>query len=681
MQERSLADPISVLKGAGPKRVVALNKLGVNTIEDLLTFYPFRYDDLSTKRLDELADQEKATIKGTVASQPVVARFGRKKSRLNFRLLVDQAVLMVTFFNQPYLASRLEIGLEVGVYGKYDVKRQQITGMKLFSAADPDDFAGIYRASKEIRPNTVKQFVQEAYQEYQGLLVDVVPRPIQQKYRLEPLAQQVHDMHFPATKQAADLARRSAIFEEFFRYQAGLQFMKKKQHHELGTVINYDNSQLKDFIAALPFELTPAQKKVVNEICSDLHHPVQMNRLLQGDVGSGKTVVAAIAIYAAITAGYQCALMAPTEILAEQHADKLSRLFAPWNVNVALLTSSNPSKAAGKRELYQHLAAGDIQLVVGTHALIQADVVFQNLGLVVTDEQHRFGVEQRKLLRLKGKEPDVLAMTATPIPRTLAITTYGEMDVSVIDQLPRDRKPIETKWYSKKQINAAVSFLFEQIKNGAQAFIVSPLIEESEMLEAQNAREVFAKMSALFEPNYHVGLLHGQLKSSEKEQVMQDFKQQKYAVLVATTVVEVGIDIPNATVMLILDAERFGLAQLHQLRGRVGRGSRQSYCLLVSDPKNDYGKARMETMVQTNDGFLIAQKDLELRGPGEVLGSKQAGMPDFKVGDPVENLNILQYAQQEAHNVISAPNFDQDPSNAGLISYLRRSVLDRNGLD
>ena len=681
MPEGRLSDPISVLKGAGPKRITALNKLGINTIEDLLTFYPFRYDDLRARELTELADQEKATIKGTVASQPVVVRFGRKKSRLNFRLVVDQAVLMVTFFNQPYLAARLEIGSQIGVYGKYDVKRQKITGMKLFTATDPSDFAGIYRSSKEIRPNTIKQFVQEAFGIYHSLLVDIVPQSIRTKYRLETRKQMVHDMHFPANKKAADLARRSAIFEEFFRYQAGLQFIKKKDRHSSGQLVSYQNDKVKQFIAALPFSLTSAQKKVVNEICSDMHHAIHMNRLLQGDVGSGKTVVAAIAMYAAVTAGFQCALMAPTEILAEQHADKLSRLFAPLNVNVGLLTSSSVSNAARKRELLKQLANGEINIIVGTHASTQDDVVFLKLGLVITDEQHRFGVGQRKILRLKGNLPDVLAMTATPIPRTLAITAYGEMDVSVIDELPKDRKPIKTKWYSKRQINDAIQLLTQQISQGAQAFVVSPLIEESEIMELQNAGEVYQKMSSFFEPKYHVALLHGQLKGPEKDRIMRDFKEEKYAVLVATTVVEVGIDVPNATVMLILDADRFGLAQLHQLRGRVSRGSRQSFCLLVADPKNDYGQERMKTMEATNDGFVIAQKDLELRGPGEVLGSKQSGMPDFKVGDPVENLNILQVAQQEAHKVINDRNFAKDPENAGLIEFLKRSVLQKSAFD
>ncbi|WP_301009536.1 ATP-dependent DNA helicase RecG, partial [Ligilactobacillus agilis] len=422
------------------------------------------------------------------------------------------------------------------------------------------------------------------------------------------------------------------------------------------------------------FELTAAQKRVVNEICADMRRPAHMNRLLQGDVGSGKTIIAAIAMYAAVTAGYQATLMAPTEILAQQHADKLADLFEPLGVNVALLTSTTSNKAKLRQELLAHLAKGEIDILIGTHALIQADVEFAKLGLVVTDEQHRFGVNQRKDLRQKGAKPDVLAMTATPIPRTLALTAYGEMDVSIIDELPAGRKPIKTSWVRKKQLKELWGFVAQQLELGSQAYVISPLIEESEAIDLQNAKEVYANLAQLFKDRFRVGILHGQMKAAEKEAIMAAFKKHELDLLVSTTVIEVGVDVPNATVMVILDADRFGLAQLHQLRGRVGRGSKASYCLLVADPKTDYGKARMETMVQTNDGFIIAQKDLELRGPGDVLGSKQAGIPDFRVGDPIADLKILQIAQMEAQQVLAAPDFLTNPENAGLIQYLHQKV-------
>ena len=595
--------------------------------------------------------------------------------------MVEHDVVLVTFFNQPYLKRQIVSGQELIIFGKYNAKRQSLTAMKLMPRQKTDDFSGIYRASKEIKPAVIKSLVTEAYELYKDLLVDVVPVTLRTKYRLEKRQQIIHDMHFPTTARAANLARRSAIFEEFFLFQAGIQLMKKLDHKDSGVVLKYDNTKLREFIKTLPFELTNAQKRVVNEICAGMHSPYHMNRLLQGDVGSGKTIIAAIAMYAAVTAGYQAALMAPTEILAQQHAEKIANLFEPLGVNVALLTSSTASKVKVRRDLLTHLAKGEIDILIGTHALIQADVEFSKLGLVITDEQHRFGVEQRKILRSKGLKPDVLAMTATPIPRTLALTSYGEMDVSIIDELPKGRQPIKTSWVKPKQTKDLWRFVTTQLQTGSQAYVISPLIEESEAIDLQNAKEVYERLQTYFGKNYRIGLLHGQMKANEKEAVMTAFKQHELDLLVSTTVIEVGVDVPNATVMVILDADRFGLAQLHQLRGRVGRGSKASYCLLVADPKSDYGKARMETMVQTNDGFIIAQKDLELRGPGDVLGSKQSGIPEFKVGDPVADLKILQIAQVEAHQVIFADNLTTTPENAGLLQYLRPKLNLNQGFD
>lgn len=680
-RQKRLSDPITALKGVGPKKAIALNKLGINTVEDLLNDYPFRYDDLAVKELSEVSDQEKITLKGTVASEPALVRFGRKKTRLNFRLLVENQVIMVTFFNQPYLKSKVQLGNSIAVYGRYNALRQSFTGMKIIPVGQQNDFTGVYRASKEINANQIKKLVEVAFNEYSDLIVDIVPTSIRNKYRLENRKQMVHDMHFPQNNQQANLARRSAIFEEFFRFQVGLQKLKKDDKKNQGIVIQYDNQKLKKFIAELPFELTNGQKRVVNEICRDLREPIRMNRLLQGDVGSGKTIVAAIAMYAAVTAGYQTALMAPTEILAQQHAEKLSKLFASFNVNVGLMTGTTVSKITARREMLKHLKNNDIQIVVGTHALIQDDVEFNNLGLVITDEQHRFGVNQRKILRQKGNNPDVLAMTATPIPRTLAITSYGEMDVSIIDELPKGRRPVETKWIKPKQTNDVLKFIRQQLDDGAQAYVVSPLIEESEMLDLQNAQEVYEQLQQYFGNKYRIGLLHGKLKTNEKEVVMQKFKEHQYDVLVSTTVVEVGVDVPNASTMMILNADRFGLAQLHQLRGRVGRGSRKSYCFLIADPSSDYGKERMKTMVNTVDGFVIAQRDLELRGPGDVLGTAQAGLPEFKVGDPVRDLKILQIAQQEAAAIINDPQMESKQENQELIKYLNRRVDFKTNLD
>lgn len=673
---KSLQDKVSNLSGIGPKKELALKALGIETIEDLLCYYPFRYEDMATKEVSELADGQKAVIQGVVATAPVVVRFGRAKNRLNFKLLAGHDVIQITFFGQAYLKDRVQPGSDVAVYGKYDTVRQSMTGMKLFSnGGSQEDIAGIYRASKEIKAQTIKQLVKKAYEEYQDVIEEIVPESTRRKFRLLNRKEMIHDMHFPKTTQEFEIARRSAIFDEFFKYEARLALLKKLDRNDAGLLIKYDNSMLKRFISALPFELTNAQKRVVNEICKDMHRPLHMNRLLQGDVGSGKTVIAAIAMYAAVTAGFQAALMAPTEILAQQHAKKLSDLFQDFGVSVCLLTGTEASKTKVKHDILERLANKEIDILVGTHALIQDPVIFKKLGLVVTDEQHRFGVNQRKALREKGENPDVLAMTATPIPRTLAITTYGEMDVSVINELPKGRKPIKTSWVKQNQMNATLDFLERQLKDGSQAYVVSPLIEESEAVDLKNAQEVFEKLEKRYAPCYKVGLLHGRMKSDEKDEIMKDFKEGKYDILVSTTVVEVGVDVPNATVMVILDADRFGLAQLHQLRGRVGRGSKASYCILCADPKTDYGKERMQTMVETTDGFVISQKDLELRGPGEVLGSRQSGLPDFRIGDPVANFNTLQAAMEEARAIILDENFEYRAENAGLIRYLRAAVL------
>jgi len=673
---KSLQDKVSNLSGIGPKKELALKALWIETIEDLLCYYPFRYEDMATKEVSELADGQKAVIQGVVATAPVVVRFGRAKNRLNFKLLAGHDVIQITFFGQAYLKDRVQPGSDVAVYGKYDTVRQSMTGMKLFSnGGSQEDIAGIYRASKEIKAQTIKQLVKKAYEEYQDVIEEIVPESTRRKFRLLNRKEMIHDMHFPKTTQEFEIARRSAIFDEFFKYEARLALLKKLDRNDAGLLIKYDNSMLKRFISALPFELTNAQKRVVNEICKDMHRPLHMNRLLQGDVGSGKTVIAAIAMYAAVTAGFQAALMAPTEILAQQHAKKLSDLFQDFGVSVCLLTGTEASKTKVKHDILERLANKEIDILVGTHALIQDPVIFKKLGLVVTDEQHRFGVNQRKALREKGENPDVLAMTATPIPRTLAITTYGEMDVSVINELPKGRKPIRTSWVKQNQMNATFDFVERQLKDGSQAYVVSPLIEESEAVDLKNAQEVFEKLEKRYAPYYKVGLLHGRMKSDEKDEIMKDFKEGKYDILVSTTVIEVGVDVPNATVMVILDADRFGLAQLHQLRGRVGRGSKASYCILCADPKTDYGKERMQTMVETTDGFVISQKDLELRGPGEVLGSRQSGLPDFRIGDPVANFNTLQAAMEEARAIILDENFEYRAENAGLIRYLRAAVL------
>lgn len=667
---KRITDPITVLAGVGPKKAETLAQLGVTTMKDLLTYFPFRYDDIQEKALEEILDQEKVVLKGTVIADPVVSYYGYRKNRLSFRIMQERAVVNVTFFNQPYLKNKINNGESLAVYGKWDAKRKTLMGMKIIASQEEgQDFSPIYHVNKNVRQKTLVDLIKIGFEQYGDLLTEWLPEKLIEKYQLMRRPTAAFQMHFPESTAQSQLARRRLIFEEFFEFQMRLQQLRY-QERELGEgqTILYDVTKLKAFTHSLPFELTGAQKKVTNDICRDLRSPKNMLRLLQGDVGSGKTVVAAIVLYAAVTAGRQGALMVPTEILAEQHLESLLGLFKETDVTIRLLTGS--TKVKERREILADLAAGNIDIIVGTHALIQKDVDFNSLGLVITDEQHRFGVNQRKILREKGANPDVLFMTATPIPRTLAITAYGEMDVSVIDELPAGRIPIDTRWIRPPQLDVVLEWLHKELAAGHQAYVICPLIDESETLDVKNATEIYEKLSAFYGPTYQVGLLHGKMKPAEKDEMMQEFKENKCQILVSTTVIEVGVNVPNATAMLIMDADRFGLAQLHQLRGRVGRGRYASHCILVAEPKNDMGKERMKIMTETNDGFVLSQKDLEMRGPGEVFGSRQSGLPQFAIGDLISDFPIMEAARQEVADLWSGPEWWSQPENDQMKAYL-----------
>lgn len=671
----TLQESVSVLPGVGPKRAQNLAELGILTIEDLLSYYPFRYEDIQEKNLLEINDQEKVTLKGVVVSAPVLNRFGYKKSRLQFRMMQDHAVFTVSFFNQPYLKDKAEVGEEIAVYGKWDAKRKSLTGMKILGGKQTEDFAPIYHVSKSVRQSTLVELIKVGFEKYGAEIPENLPVYLLEKYRLISRQKAMYAMHFPRNPEESHQAKRRVVFEEFFLFQMRMQGLKNSERSEKnGIAIRYDVQRLKQFTQSLPFELTDAQKRVTNEICYDLRSKNHMQRLLQGDVGSGKTVVAAIALYAAMTAGFQGALMVPTEILAQQHLESLTQLFDPLEVSIALLTGS--TKARERKVILEALANGEIDVIVGTHALIQDNVQFANLGLVITDEQHRFGVNQRKVLREKGLHPDVLFMTATPIPRTLAITAYGEMDVSIIDQMPAGRIPVKTSWIKPKQLEHTLDWARQELQQGHQIYVICPLIEESEALDVQNATEIYEQLKDFYAPDYQVSLLHGKMKNAEKEAIMEEFKDNQSQILVSTTVIEVGVNVPNATVMFIMDAERFGLAQLHQLRGRVGRGSEASYCILVASPKNELGKERMKIMTETNNGFVLSEKDLELRGPGEVFGFRQSGLPQFIIADLVNDANVLEVARQEAADIWKVENWQHQlefspldqvilPTNAG----------------
>ncbi|MCB5954893.1 ATP-dependent DNA helicase RecG [Enterococcus sp. CWB-B31] len=668
---KKLTDPLYTLSGVGPKRAEVFGELGIDTVKDLLTYYPFRYEDIQEKEIEDIQDQEKVTLKGTVVSEAVLNRFGYKKSRLNFRIMQGHAVINVSFFNQPYLKDKVVLSEDIAVYGKWDAKRKSLNGMKILGAKnDGEEFAPIYHVNKRVRQSSLVQLIRTGFEEYGCLVEENLPQELLEKYRLMDRPTAMFAMHFPKNPEESHQAKRRVVFEEFLFFQLKIQGLKRQEKAEKnGIAIQYDVQRLKGFTKKLPFELTQAQKKVTNEICRDLMSPQHMQRLLQGDVGSGKTVVAAIALYAVMTAGFQGALMVPTEILAQQHMESLQLLFDPLEVQTALLTGS--TKAKERREILEQLASGEIDVVIGTHALIQEDVVFKRLGLVITDEQHRFGVNQRRILREKGQHPDVLFMTATPIPRTLAITAFGEMDVSIIDEMPAGRIPIETRWIRPPQLDTVLEWMQKELARGHQAYVICPLIEESEALDVKNATEIFEHMQDAFSPAYQVGLLHGKMKNQEKDEIMQRFKENELQLLVSTTVIEVGVNVPNATIMLIMDADRFGLAQLHQLRGRVGRGSEASYCILVANPKNEMGIERMKIMTETNNGFILSEKDLELRGSGEVFGVRQSGLPEFVVGDIITDFNVLEVAREEASTIWKKKQWWVLPDYQGLAEEIQ----------
>ena len=653
----NLHQALTALPGVGPKSAEKFKKLGLESLQDLLLYFPFRYEDFKSKNVLDLEDGEKAVISGIVATPANVQYYGYKRNRLRFTIKQGEVAIAVNFFNQPYLADKIELGATVAIFGKWDKAKASLTGMKVLAQVE-DDLQPVYRVAQGISQASLIKLIKLAFdQGLDQLLEENLPPILLERYQLLGRTQAVRAMHFPKDLAEYKQALRRVKFEELFYFQMQLQVLKHETKDvSQGLAIPWQEKMLAQKKAALPFSLTEAQERSLEEILSDLQTPAHMNRLLQGDVGSGKTVVAGLAMYAAYTAGYQSALMVPTEILAEQHLDSLTQLFS--ELNLALLTGG--MKAAERRETLAAIESGEVDMVVGTHALIQEGVVYHRLGLVIIDEQHRFGVDQRRILREKGNNPDVLMMTATPIPRTLAITAFGDMDVSIIDQMPAGRKPIITRWVKHEQLEVVLDWMKKELAKGAQVYFISPLIEESEALDLKNAIALEEELKAYFANQAQVALLHGRMKNDEKEAIMQDFKDGKTDILVSTTVIEVGVNVPNATIMVIMDADRFGLSQLHQLRGRVGRGNKQSYAVLVANPKTESGKKRMKIMTETTDGFVLAEEDLKMRGSGEIFGTRQSGIPEFQVADIVEDYPILEEARKVASQIVANPSWRQD---------------------
>ncbi|QQK76634.1 ATP-dependent DNA helicase RecG [Salicibibacter cibarius] len=662
---------IEALKGVGPETVKELNRLGIFTWEDLLWHLPHRYENVAIRPVEELEHDAQATLAGTVQGPPNVKYYGAKKNRLSFRLFADGHLVQVVAFNRAFLKNKLQPETKVNVTGKWDRYRATLTAQRI-EFGDVDEtraYSPVYTITGKLTVRQLENWIKQVIQ--QGVFPEeVLPASLRKKYKLPTIADALSTLHQPENAQALKNARRRVVYEEFLRFQLRIQAYKRtRRKNERAQPTEIDEAATRRFVQGLPFALTDAQVRSLREILADIQADHKMNRLLQGDVGSGKTVVAACAMYAVVSAGKQTALMVPTEILASQHAESLAEFFHLYGMELALLTGS--TKAARRREIHAGLESGEISVIVGTHALIQSTVPFHDLGLVITDEQHRFGVEQRRALRDKGN-PDALFMTATPIPRTLAITAYGDMDVSRIDEQPSGRKAVKTYWAKPDMLERVIAFVRKETSAGKQAYVICPLIEESEQLDVQNAIDIHAQLEELM-PGNHIGLLHGRLRDEEKETAMDEFTSGAIDVLVATTVVEVGVNVANATIMVIYDADRFGLSQLHQLRGRVGRGESQSYCILLSDPASETGKERMRIMAETTDGFVLAEKDLQLRGPGDLLGQKQSGMPEFRLADPVHDYRALDTARQDASTLLDSEAFWNHPDYQLLRDYVQGS--------
>ncbi|MBM7552798.1 ATP-dependent DNA helicase RecG [Thalassobacillus pellis] len=670
-----MMESVANVNGVGEKVQETLQEMGIHTVEDLLFYFPYRYDTYEVKPITELVHDEKATIEGKVVGEPSLTYYGRKKSRLMMTLQVEQFAIKAVMFNRPFAKKQIKPDDIITVTGKWDQRRLQITvsQYKKGRAEAQNPIQPVYSLKENITLQKMRKLIMNAMEAYGDQVNEILPEKLVIDYKLPGRLHALNQMHYPESREQLKHARRRFIYEEFLIFQLKMQlFRKLKREATSGNAQNYDNDQLTGFVQSFPFELTDAQKRSLAEILKDMKSPYRMNRLLQGDVGSGKTAVAAIALYAAITVGNQGAIMVPTEILAEQHYESLTELFGD-KVSIVLLTGSIKGKK--RRELLEQVKEHTADIIVGTHALIQDEVEFAKLGLAIVDEQHRFGVNQRRTLRDKGLSPDVLFMTATPIPRTLAITAFGDMDVSVIDEMPSGRKPVETYWVKGEMMDRVLQFIQKEVDHGHQAYVICPLIEESDKLDIQNAVELHHQLTTYYESSMNVGLMHGRLHQEEKEQVMQDFVENNIQVLVSTTVVEVGVNVPNATVMVIYDAERFGLSQLHQLRGRVGRSDAQSYCILLADPKGEVGKERMRIMTETTDGFELSEQDLQLRGPGDFFGKKQSGIPEFKVGDMVHDYRALETARKDAAAIIESDKFETDSEWKDLCNLLYKDEI------
>ena len=652
------------VKGIGPKSLSLLNKINIYTVEDLVTHYPFRYEILERCNLNEVEDGGKIIIDGKIESVPILMHFKAGLNKMNFRLVTASGVVGVSIFNRAFLKSQLTVGTGVTVIGKLDKAKNVITAsdIKLETLMNKVKIEPVYHCTSGLTNKNMSTYINMALLMFGKEILDYIPSSYLEKYNFLNKKTSLNIVHNPSTMDKLKEVTIRLKYEELFAFMFKINYLKvqnKKKNNGLTRKI--DRSKLDEFINKLSFELTDDQKKAIDEILNDLESPSRMNRLLQGDVGSGKTIVSFIAMLANYFSGYQSALMAPTEILATQHYKNLVNFINDSDIKIELLTGSTSKK--DKLRIYSGLKDGSISMVVGTHALIQDDVVYNNLGLVITDEQHRFGVHQRANLQNKGVKPDVLYMSATPIPRTYALTIFGDMDVSTIKMRPKGRQKIDTFVKKNSEIKDVLELMYKELKEGHQVYVIAPLIEDSENSDLATVCNLKDQMKLAFGDKYKIDIVHGKMATGAKDVIMEQFKENKIQILISTTVVEVGVDVANATTMVIFDADRFGLSTLHQLRGRVGRGSFKSQCILISDSDAE----RLKIMETVDDGFVISEADFKLRGHGDLFGTKQSGDMSFKIANIREDYKILLQAKKDSKEYLLDKNTDED--------YLKKKLI------
>lgn len=656
---------VQFIKGVGEARAKLLNRLGIYELKDLITYYPRTYEDRSIpKKIEELVDGEEALIEVMPVTRVSEVRIRRNMTILKMNARDDTGVCQMTWFNQSYLKGMFKPGEYYKFYGKVSKKGNRVEmNSPVYDKAEDTKNTGriipIYPTTFKLSQTTLRKIIENGLSEMNGKIDESLPEYLIDEYKLLDLNTAVKQIHFPDSFDDFNLARKRLVFEELLSMQLALLALKNQYSKDVKGIAFDKDAKMSDVINKLPFSLTKAQLRVLEEIDSDMEREKPMNRLLQGDVGSGKTVVALIAAYKCVKSGYQAAIMAPTAILASQHLESFTEILKDTGIRCELLISGITKKK--KEDILRRLEVGEIDILIGTHALLEENVVFKKLGLVVTDEQHRFGVRQRSIITQKGDNPDVLVMTATPIPRTLALILYGDLDISIIDELPPNRKKIETYAVTKGMDQRVNNFLKQQIDQGRQAYIVCPLVEENEEINAKSVMELAEHYKNEVFSDYRVEYLHGKMKPKEKDAIMEEFKNGNIDILISTTVIEVGVNVPNSNIMVVENAERFGLAQLHQLRGRVGRGEYQSYCILKYNGNSQVIRERMKVMTSTNDGFVISEKDLELRGTGEFFGTKQHGLPEFKIANLFEDIGTLKAVQAIAIKIINDdPKLEKD---------------------